>query len=222
MKATTVTTGLRQINLLNPTLLPSRELISARLILIWVVIAILTMTAVGYWAVVETGKLRREVVIQAGRHAAEQARIAAPAEDGEVLPSAQQVAALETNLRDKKALLETRRAVRDTLKYGASGITNGPSALLKLIANSVPPQVWLTEVRVSDNRIELMGKTLDPLAVNVMIDRLLSSGFIVSQPSPTVRLERADAPKSSSALLLHTFAVTAIQASPFAENGVRP
>ncbi len=222
MKATAVALGLRQINLLNTALLPTRELISARLILIWVVIAILAMAAVGYWAVIETNKLRREVATQAGRQAAEKARILLPAPDGEVLPSAQQVAALETNLRDKNVMLETRRAVRDTLKHGAASLTGGPSALLKLFANSVPPQIWLTEVRVSGNRMELMGKTIDPLAVNVMIDRLLASGFIATKPLPTVRLERADAPKSSGALLVHTFGVTAILSSPLADEGGRP
>ena len=216
--------SLRQINLYNPALIPTREIFSARLIVIWVVVAAVAMAAVAWWAIVETHRVSREVSNQAAYQASEKARSAPTAAGGEPIPTPQQMAAREQTLRNQQAMLEVRRAARDTLKRGLADDKGGPSALMRLIANTVPPQAWLTEFRAEGNQFEIVGKTLDPVTVNVWLERLRASGYLAAKPVPTVRLERFDPPAPTPArdVPVYTFGIIAALASPFAEDGGRP
>ena len=220
MKPAVAMPGLRQINLYNATLIPTRELFSARLILWWVVIALLAMAAVARFAYVETQSVSREVTLNAGRQAAEKARIASPSIDGEVLPTPQQVAALETALRSQQMLLNTKRIARDTLRHGAAFEKGGSSALMRLFAESVPPQAWLTEIRSSGPRIEFSGKTLDPLAVNALVVQLNASGYLAAGHVPVIRIERMEPAVPPRAMSVYSFGITASLVSPFADEGI--
>ncbi len=221
MKREMAMTGLRQINLYNPALIPKRELFSARLILWWLVISILLMAAVGRWALIETRSISREVAIQAGRQATERARAVPLATDGEALPTPQQVAALEQQLRAQQELLEKRRAAWRTLNLGTTADNGGPSALMRQFSKNVPKQVWLTEVRVVGSRIDVAGKTLDPLAVNLLVERLQATGYFAAKPPPAVRLERVDAPPPARTVAVFSFSVTAALSSAYADEGAR-
>lgn len=215
---------LRQINLYNPSLIPTREIFSARLIVAWVLMAGIAMAAIAWWAVVETRKISGEIANQASRQTVERARKAAVLPAGEVLPTPQELAAREQALRSQQALLETRRAAREVLKRGMASDNGGPSALMRLIANSVPPQVWVTEVRVAGSHVDVSGKTLDPVAVDVWLERLRASAYFAVKPVPAVRLERVDvpAPSPARAPAVYSFAISAALSSPFAEDGGRP
>lgn len=219
-----VAVQLGQINLHNPSLIPTRELFSARLIVAWAVVAAILMAAIAWWAVIETRNVRREVSNQAAYQTAERARTAPLMLDGKALPTPEQVAARELTLRNQQALLETRRAARDVLKQGVADDKSGPSTLMRLIASSVPPQAWLTEVRVAGGHVDFTGKTLDPVAVNVWLDRLRASGFLAAKPAPAVRIERVDLPPPAPARAsnVFTFAISAALSSPFADDGGRP
>lgn len=232
---------LRQINLFNPALIPAREIFSARLIVGWVLVAVVAMTAVAWWAVIETRSVSQEVSTQAARQIEAKARTVPISIPGEEFLTPEQAAAREQTLRRQQSLLETRRALRDTLKRGTASATSGPSALMRLIATSVPPQVWLTEVRVAGSQFEVSGKTLDPFAVNVWLDRLRASGQLVEKPLPVMRVERIEtnapamtAPSTPSptppipaappvrSLPVYTFGLSAVLSSPFADDGGRP
>lgn len=219
MKPAFTAPGLRQINLYNASLMPTREVFSARLILLWVVIVLLAMAAIARFSYVETGNISREVAMHAGRMAAEKARIAAPSIDGEVLPTSQQVAALEATLRSQQALLNTRQTARDALRHGTAFEKGGSSALLRLFADSVPPQAWLTEIRSSGARIEFSGKTLDPLAVNALVAQLKASGYLAASQAPVIRIERMEPTVPPRALTVYSFGITAALLSPFADEG---
>ena len=145
--------SLRQINLYNASLIPTREVFSARLIVTWVVIAALAMAAVGGWAVIEKRNVSRQVASQLSQQAANIARSTVVGADGEALPTPQQVAAMRESLRGKHALLETRRATRDLLARGLASDKGGPTALMRLVATTAPPQLWLTELRVSGKQV---------------------------------------------------------------------
>lgn len=216
--------SLSQINLYNLSLLPTREIFSARLIVAWVAVAVILMLAVGWWAILETRSLSREVANTAAYQAAEKARTAPTMIDGEALPTAEQVAARELALRNQQALLEARRAARDVLKRGVADEKGGPSVLMRAIAGSAPPQAWLTEVRVAGGRIDFTGKTLDPVAVTVWLDKLRTSGLLAAKPLPAVRVERVDLPQTTPArpASAYSFAISATLSSPFAEDGARP
>ena len=215
---------LRHINLYNPSLIPAREVFSARLIVAWVVVAAVSMAAIAWWAVLETRSVSREVSNQAARQTADRTRTVPLMVDGKALPTPEQVAARELILRNQQVLLETRRAARDLLKRGVADDKGGPSALLREIANSMPPQAWLTEVRVAGGQVDFTGKTLDPVVVNSWVDRLRASGLLAVKPPPAMRIERVDLPPPAPARAfpVYTFAISAALSSPFVDDGGRP
>jgi hypothetical protein len=215
---------LQQVNLLNTGLIPKRESFTARHILVWSVIALVAMGVLGWWTSVETGKLRREVAENAARLAAESAFALKPRlPGGEVAPTPQEIAALEQAWQARKSELEASRGARELLKRGLAGPDDGPSALLRLIARTLPDAAWLTEVRVAGERFDVSGKSLDAAVVNAWLEQLRASGFLAEKPMPALRIERTDAPAPSGGVLpVFVFSISAALAVPFAEEGVRP
>lgn len=217
---------LRQINLYNASLLPTREVFSARLIVGWVVVASIAMAAVAWWAVIETRKINLEIANQASRQAADRARTLPVLPTGEVLPTPQQLVARQQALRSQQALLETRRTAREALQRGIATYKSGPSALMRQMANSIPPPIWLIEVRVAGSKVDISGKTLEPDAVNLWLERLRASEILAIKPVPAVRLERADAVTQQQPPArtppVYTFAISAALSMPFAEEAGRP
>ncbi|MEI6738037.1 MAG: PilN domain-containing protein [Pseudomonadota bacterium] len=182
------------------------------------------MVAVSWWAAIETRNISREVSKQVAYQAAQRARSAPEADGGGASLTSQEVAALEQTLQKQQTLLDVRRSARDTLRRGMVGDKAGPSALMRMIAASTPSQVWVTEIRVGGSRIDIAGKTLDPLAINVWLDHLRSSGYLAEKPVATVRLERFDPPASTSVRVIsvYSYTLSATLSSPFAEDGGRP
>ncbi len=204
----------QQINLFNPSLLPARQRFSARHLASGVVIAVVGLGAVGWWSTSEMRALRSEMAAQAPVAATRHA---------DAGPTPQQVAGLEQTLRARHALLAARLAARDELLRGVAEHGSGPSGVMRRIADSIPSSAWLTEVRVGGARIDLSGKAFDPGAVDGWLDRLRKSGFLASRPSPTLRLERIEAPaqRAGSAQLAYQFHISAALSSPFAEEAAR-
>lgn len=211
----------RQINLYNPALLPKREHFSARHIAVGVAAAGVAMVAIAWWAAKQSDVLRGEIASQAQELASETARAQGPPlVDGQPVPTPQQVALLEQALRDKQAQLEARRAAREALKRGRAGPDAGPSALMRIIAESIPAAAWLTEVRAVGGRFELTGKTIDPAAVQGWLERLRASGFLAEAPVPTVRVERIEAAAPAGRTpAAYLFSISAELSAPLADEG---
>ena len=226
--------AMRQINLLNPSLLPKREFFSARSVLGWVIVAIVAMAAVAWWAATETRSVSRQASEQTVLRAAEKQRVfGAMLADGESIPTPQQIAAMDQSLRAKQTALESRRAALVNLKRVLGTENGGPSATLRTIASSMPDSVWLTELRATAGHLEVTGKTLDPAAVNAWLDRLTAAGYLTKKPVPAVRIERADVagavtapvgapgiatPSTASRVPVYSFGIAATLAHPFAED----
>lgn len=234
MSAVLAQPSMRQINLLNPSLLPKREFFSGRSVLGWVIVAIIAMSAVAWWAVTETRSVSRQASEQTVLRAAEKQRLlgAMPA-DAESIPTPQQIAAMDQSLRTKQTALESRRAALVTLKRVLGTENGGPSATLRTFATSMPDSVWLTELRATAGRLEVTGKTLDPAAVNAWLDRLTAAGYLTKKPVPAVRIERADVagaatapvgtpstttPVTASRVPVYSFSIVATLTHPFAED----
>ena len=224
MMETTVALQPQQVNLFNPSLVPKRASFSARHILTWAVVAFLAMAALGWWATTQTRTLRREVSEYAALRAKHEELAVVPRlPSGEVAPTQQEVASLEQSLTARQSQLDARRGVRDALKRGMTGPNDGPSALLRLIATTMPSSAWLTEVRVAGARIDIAGKALDAATVDGWLGQLNASGFLAARPLPAVRLERIEAPTPSGrAMTVYTFNISAALTAPFAEDGARP
>lgn len=213
-----------QINLYNAALLPRREHFAAHHIAAGVLVAAIGMSAIAWWAAGQLGTLRREVAEQERLLAAQTAQaMAPPTIEGQPVPSPQQVAALEQALRSKQAALEARRAARDELEHGMAGVDRGPSALMRMIATTIPQEAWLTGLRAVGPRVEVTGKALEPAAVDEWLGRMRASRLLAEQPQPTVRAERIEMPTPGGrAMAAYAFTITAPLAAPLADEGARP
>jgi Tfp pilus assembly protein PilN len=207
-----------QINLFNPSLVKSEEVFTANRILVGVVGAVVTMAVIGWWAASERQRLTQAVQTQAAARTAELARLQQAAGIGDAVLTPQELAAREQMLKSQVATLDARRAVRDGLRRGLANDKQGPSALLKALAGSVPADTWITELRAEGSQFELTGRTLDAAAVNAWQDRLHLAGTLAATPLPVIKVERADAvpAANSRAPVVYSFTITATLAAPLA------
>ena len=93
-------------------------------------------------------------------------------------------------LETRQAELQQRELVLRELKRGLLREGYGHAARLQLLARSIPPQVWVTEVRADDLRLELSGYTLEPAALNGWVARLAESALLEGQQLSVVKVER--------------------------------
>lgn len=107
---------------------------------------------------------------------------AAPADAAQV----QELQARQTELQQRELLL-------NELKRGLLREGFGHAARLQLVARSIPPQAWVTEIRADDLRLELSGYTQEPAALNGWMARLAESPLLEGQQLSVVKVERVTA-----------------------------
>jgi Tfp pilus assembly protein PilN len=100
-------------------------------------------------------------------------------------------AALVKELQDRRDELLHREQLLRELRRGLAREGWGHSARLQLVAQSIPPQAWVTEIKADDIRFELSGFTLEPAALNTWMARLAASPLLEGQQLSTVKVERA-------------------------------
>jgi len=123
----------QQVNLFNPALLPAREKFSARQLLGWIVFAVVALAAVAWWAAGQMRELRTEI-------AQEQSRPRGRPQEG---PTQDQVNAMQQTYRQLQAQLATRQAALDAARRGMAGPDGGPAGVMRRLAETIPPTVWL-------------------------------------------------------------------------------
>lgn len=100
-------------------------------------------------------------------------------------------AALVQELQQRRDELQHREQLLEELRRGLTREGWGHSARLQLVAQSIPPQAWVTEIKAEEARFELSGFTLEPAALNVWMARLAASPLLQGQQLATVKVERA-------------------------------
>lgn len=101
-------------------------------------------------------------------------------------------------LEARSAELQQREVLLRELRRGLLREGYGHAARLELLARSIPPQAWVTEVRADDVRLELSGYTLEPAALNGWVARLAQSPLLEGQQLSVVKVERVKAESRSS------------------------
>lgn len=96
-------------------------------------------------------------------------------------------------LQTEQALLQQRELLLRGLKQGLLREGYGHAARLQLVARSIPPQAWVTEIRADEVRLELSGYTLEPAALNGWVARLAESPLLEGQQLSVVKVERVSA-----------------------------
>lgn len=142
-------------------------------------------------------------------------------------------AALVQELKERGEQLQRRERLLSEFRRGLAREGWGHSARMQLVSQSIPPQVWVTEVKADDARLELGGYTLEPAALNAWMERLAASPLLKGQQLATVKVERsatdvrnpAGAPVAAPAgpAVWSFVLVSAVAASPAdTASGARP
>ena len=86
-------------------------------------------------------------------------------------------------------------------------VTDGRShsAWLRLLAQTVPAPVWLTEVKLAENRVELTGATLQPDALRPWLARLGAHPLAAGRSFTALKVERQDAGAASGTAATETW-----------------
>ena len=184
----------QQINLHSPILLAPRRLFSARKMLQALGLLALVLSLASAWVQFSTAASRRDClgstqVLDAERERLAQVLAASPAASGPALE--QELAQLQQSLAQRQLLL-------DELSRGRVVAGRSHAAMLRLIAQTVPPPVWLTDIRLIDGRIELSGMTLQTEALRPWLTRLADDPLIAGQHLAAVKVERV-APTAAAA-----------------------
>ncbi len=121
-------------------------------------------------------------------------------------------ASLTQDLHRRQAELLQREALRDALQRGLSRPGWGHAARLQLVAQSIPSQVWVTEVKADESRLDVSGFTLEPSALNDWVLKLAASPLLKGQKLATVKVE------SASVALIKTVNGATVPALPAASS----
>lgn len=98
-------------------------------------------------------------------------------------------AALTQELQARRSELAQREILLEDLQRGLFRAGWGHAARLQLLSQSIPPPVWLTEVKADDATLEVSGFTLEPAALNGWVAKLATSPLLQGQSLSTVKVE---------------------------------
>lgn len=102
-------------------------------------------------------------------------------------------AALTQDLQGRRTELSQREKLLADVQRGLFRPGWGHSARLQLIAQSIPAQVWVTEVKADENQLVVSGFTVEPSALNDWVSKLAASPLLEGQKLSTVIVENARA-----------------------------
>jgi Tfp pilus assembly protein PilN len=100
-------------------------------------------------------------------------------------------AALKQELQAKREELAARQAILGDLSKGLLVPGRGHAARMRLVARSIPAQVWVTDVQADEARLEVRGFTLEPAALNAWVAALAADPLLKGQALSAVKVERA-------------------------------
>jgi Tfp pilus assembly protein PilN len=167
----------QQINLFHPVLLAPRRHFPAVAMLQSLALWMLGLAAVAGWAHWRTGNLQTEVAATERQQQAErqqlQAALATRETHGDPAVLQQELTALALQLTERRQVLD---------ELGGAGPGASPTPLLQRLSQSLPPPVWLTDIRWSPTQTSLAGQTVQPEALQSWLDTLgAPSGLSVSR-----------------------------------------
>ncbi len=100
---------------------------------------------------------------------------------------------LTQELQGRKTELLQREKLLQELQRGLFPPGWGHSDRLQLLARSIPPRVWLTEVKADEARLEVSGFTLEPAELNAWVSQLAASPLLKGQALASVKVESVSA-----------------------------
>lgn len=98
-------------------------------------------------------------------------------------------AGLQQQLVGKRTEHAQRQQVLAALREGVFTPGMGQSDRLALVAKTIPADVWITELKADASRMELIGFTLEPSALNEWVQAMASSPLMQGVPLASVQVE---------------------------------
>lgn len=180
----------QQINLSTPVLLSQKRYFSAQTMLVALLVFVLAgaaMTAYGLWSLHGlTQGLQATLAMQEP----ELARLRASVTKARA-PDAAESQKMAQQLTDARALLAQRELLLAELQQGLLAPGRGHSVRLQLVAQTIPPQAWVTAVRADAGHLEVTGFTQEPAVLNAWVAQLARSPVLAGQQLAKVQVERA-------------------------------
>ena len=180
----------QQINLYSPILLKPKRLFSALAIAQALVLFLVVLIAVCVWVSGRTKAYQAEMVTVEKRYTEERERLQI-AIASRPTPTSADISSLEQNLKAMQQSLQLQRASLSEMNLGRWSDGRSYSAVLRLIAQTVPGPVWVTEIKMAIGRIEITGMALDPAALQAWAARLSRHSVLAGQRLAAVKVERA-------------------------------
>jgi len=180
----------QQINLLTPILLAPKRYFSALTLVQAAGLLVAAGLVAMLWLQQRDRSAEREHQALLAQYATERqalvvARAALPAAT-DPAAAQQQLLPLVTGNAERKALLQA---------LGAGGTAGSRhSELLALIARTLPESTWLSELRYSPGRVELIGGTLDTGVLRPWFGQLSAHPLLAGQELSALRVERLGSP----------------------------
>jgi Tfp pilus assembly protein PilN len=178
----------QQINLYSPILLTPRRYFSALAMLQALAALALGLLLFAGWTTWSTRQLKAELATSSAAGDRQKQALAAALAARPVLPA--DPAALQQELAQARSRLAERRALLAELNPPEGP---GHAALLRLLAQTAPASLWLTEVKRSEGRIELAGVAQQPEALRPWLARLAADPLFEGTTLRAVKVERGGA-----------------------------
>lgn len=102
-------------------------------------------------------------------------------------------AALVQEVQTRRAELQKRQQLLIEMRRGLVQDGRGHAARLQLVAQTIPAQVWVTEVKADEDRLEISGLTLEPAALNDWLQRLGGNPLLQGQRLAAVKVDQVGA-----------------------------
>ncbi|MDP1531958.1 MAG: PilN domain-containing protein [Rubrivivax sp.] len=187
----------QQINLFSPILLTPKRHFSALAMAQALGVFALALAALCVWSALHTSALEADLASttranQADKQRLDAALAAQPQRASSSAALEQELAALERELAEQQKRF-------DSLSRGLVRDGRSPTALLGLVARSLPAPAWLTEVAIINERIELAGMTLQPDALQAWLTQLSAHPLLAGQRLGALKVERSTAAAPSGA-----------------------
>jgi Tfp pilus assembly protein PilN len=180
----------QQINLFTPILLTQKRYFSSQAMALALLVFLVlggALCAYGVWSLNRSSELlKRELTARSAER--ELLQNAIKARKSVSTPG---LDAVLTELKATQAELQQREALLVDLRRGLVAPGSGHAARLRLIAQSIPTAVWITQILADDRQLEVSGFTAEPSTLNEWVARLGQSPLLEGQSLSAVKVERS-------------------------------
>ena len=177
----------QQINIITPTFLTKKRYLPAYTLF---QISVLLMLCGGglysYWIWkidAETNELKKTSLLKLRELETIQASIKQNGLKGTATGTAL------AQLQNQRAELLRIEKIIGILQHGATRLEYGHAARLELLAQTIPADVWITQLFDRERRLEIVGLTLEPASVETWIRKLVKNPIFKSQTLQAVKVD---------------------------------